>query len=74
MQLYIRDALGNRAILPEETVHNLGTRYMKAEYRAHEYEKEKGTEKEHIKLWYRQAGCLHTSRKLLLTHDYSCHF
>ena len=29
---YIRDAFWKRVILPEETVHNLGTRYMEAEY------------------------------------------
>ena len=39
---YIRDAFGNRAILPEEAVHNLGTGYMQSEYRTYEYDKDKG--------------------------------
>ena len=36
---YIRDALGKRAILPQEAVHNSGTGYMEAEYGTYEYDK-----------------------------------
>ena len=36
---YIRVECGKRAILPEESVHNLGTGYMEAEYVTYEYEK-----------------------------------
>ena len=32
---YLRDAFGKRAILPEESVQNLGTGYMEAEYRTY---------------------------------------
>ena len=39
---YIRDSFGKCAILREEAVHNLGTRYMEAGYRTYEYEREKG--------------------------------
>ena len=35
-------ALVKHAILPEESVYNLGTGYMEAEYGTYEYEKEKG--------------------------------
>ena len=58
---YIRDAFGKRAILPEKSVHNLGTGYTEVEYVTYEYEKEKGMENEHIKFWYRQADCILTS-------------
>ena len=36
---YIIDASGKRAILLEESVQNLGTGYMGAEYGTYEYEK-----------------------------------
>ena len=41
---YIRYAFGKRAILHEQSVHNLGTGYMKADYGTYEYKKEKGME------------------------------
>ena len=50
---YIRDAFGKYAILPEEAVHDLVTRYMEAEYKTYEYDKEKGMKKDHINFWYR---------------------
>ena len=34
---YIRYAFGKRAILPEESVHNLGAGYMEVDYGAYEY-------------------------------------
>ena len=36
---YIKDTFGKLAILPEEAVQNLGTRYMEADYGMYEYEK-----------------------------------
>ena len=71
---YIRDVFGKCAILLEEALHNLGTGYMDAEYRTYEYEKKKGTEKEHINFWYIQAECILTLRTLALQNDCSCHF
>ena len=65
---YIRAAFGKRAILTE-AVHKLGTGYMEIEYY-----KQKCMEKENINFWYRQAGCLLTSRALSLTNERSCHF
>ena len=38
---------------------------MEVEYGTYEYEKEKGMQKKHINLWYRQADCI-------LTFDISC--
>ena len=65
---YIRDEFWKRAILPEESVDNLGTGYMEAEYGKYEYEKEKGTEKEHINFCYVWDDCLLASRTLPLTN------
>ena len=55
---YIRDAFGKHAILPEESVHNLGTGYLEVGCGTYEYEREKGMEKKHIKFWYIQADFL----------------
>ena len=71
---YIIYAFGKRAIIPEEAVHNLGTWYMEAEYRAYEYGKEKVTEKDNIEFWYRQPHYILTSLALLQTNECSCHF
>ena len=49
---YIRDEICKRAILPEKAEHNLGTRYMEAEYRTYGYYKDKGVKKDHITFWY----------------------
>ena len=57
---YIRDAFGKSDILTEEAVKNLGTGYMRSEYGTYEYEKDKGTEKDHINFWYRKADCILT--------------
>ena len=66
---YTRYAFGKRNTLLEKEVHKLVTRFIEAEYRLYEYDKEKGVGKQHIKFCYIQVECILPSQALALTNE-----